>query len=329
MALRDPHRIILSLALVCCCSVAAGSPAGEQLPRFNEEVSVSWVLVPVTVTGRSSKGRAIRLEKEDFRLRVDDRWVPIESLDSSYDQPRTLLFFQDLSGSMANGGKLEAGRRVVRHFLDLARPGDEMAMTTFASGNTMVEVPVTPELEVIEEHLQTWQPYGTTALHDAVSWIPEIRLTARNVPAVILITDGVDNASVIAPHRAREMARRAEVPIYVVALGRSRHTAETPTAETSEDKESWLYRDLLRRLAETTGGHYVEVRDLDHTDEACAIIEQALRSRYVLSFQAAAGHLPAGERYRSIRVELPGKRLSMRHRAGYTGGPPITLSDQP
>ena len=299
----------LGLAVLCSAAlVAAAAPHGGGLPvaSFDETTSVSWVLVPVTVEGADED-----LKAEDFRLSVDDRPVPFEDFVSPFETPQTLLIFQDLSGSMANAGKLEAGRQIVRWFLERARPEDSMSLTTFASGKILVEVPITDEPEVIHQHVDHWQAYGVTALHDAITWIPEVRLTARAAPAVILITDGLDNASRFTPAEARAMAKTAEVPVFVIALRSSLTEAKSRDGNPR-------YGDVLRRLAEVTGGRYVEARSGD-VESACATIQQALRNRYALGFRLAAG---GEERYRSIRVTLPGKRLGLRFRAGYSGAAP-------
>ena len=317
---RSNPSVLIAIAYLAMLS---GPVSGDQPPSraqplavFDEVTSISWVLVPITVEPIKNRPVAVELKAGDLTLRVDDRPIPFDDFLSPFQNPHTLLFFQDLSGSMANSGKLEASRRIVRWFLNQARPHDEAAMTTFASGKTWVEVPITRELGVIEEQLGTWQAYGTTALHDAVTWIPQVRLTARTAPAVILITDGIDNASAIPADQAREMVRSAEVPVYVIALRPvSRKTRSIPK---EHGTEPWLYGELLRKLAQATGGKYVET-GVDQVEDACSTVQQALHNRYSLAFRLAAEGR-AG--YHSIEVTAPGKKLNLRHRAGYTGTAP-------
>src|SRR6185295_18351946 len=117
---------------------------------------------------------------------------------------------QDLSGSMATGGRLDMSRKIVRFFVDGALPGDEFAVASFAGDRTEVEVPFTPDKEAVIDAIEGWKGYGTTGLHDAVAWMPEISLDSQNPKRfAVLITDGVDNASIIPPERAREIVRTA------------------------------------------------------------------------------------------------------------------------
>ncbi|MEO1365812.1 MAG: hypothetical protein AAFX50_01460 [Acidobacteriota bacterium] len=291
-------------------------PAPGGPPVFEEETSVSWVLVPITVEGGGGDGDVPELTREDVELRIDRRPVAFPDFVAPRDVPRTLLVFQDLSGSMANGGKLRASQAAIRYFIDDARIGDEMALTSFASGKTWVDVPITAERPALIEHLDAWSAYGTTALHDAVAWIPDLRLNARSAPAVLLLTDGVDNASVISPDAARAMVREAEVPVYVLALVRPRRAGGG-----GEGHDEWRYRDLLRQLATETGGLYVESRP-DEVLAACRRIRRALDSRYSLAFPLASGE----STYHSIEVSVNDRRVRLRHRSGYVGAPPADSS---
>ncbi|MEM1179774.1 MAG: VWA domain-containing protein [Acidobacteriota bacterium] len=300
-------------ALLVSVAELAAEPASPDRPVFAEETSVSWVLVPITVEDDGGGVDVTELSRGDFELRIDERPVAFPDFVTPADVPRTLLAFQDLSGSMANGGKLRASQEAVRYFLDRARDGDEMALTSFASGKTWVDVPITAERDALLEYVDSWSAYGTTALHDAVAWIPELRLGARSAPAVLLITDGVDNSSVISPAAARAMVREAEVPVYVLALVRPRRAGR------GDEPDDWRYRDLLRRLAAETGGLYVETRPSDVLG-ACRRIHLALESRYSLAFPLADGD----STYHSIAVTINERRVRLRHRSGYTGAPPAT-----
>jgi VWFA-related protein len=285
--------------------------------RFSDETSVSWVLVPVVARdgGRYKKG----LRAGDFRLRVDGRAVEIESFDSGLDAPLSLVHLQDLSGSMANGGKLEASREALRFFLAQMRDQDRLAVASFASGRTQVEVPFTDRKPVIEEALEAWEGYGTTALHDAVALLPEIHLGGHLKGAAVLLTDGVDNASVLSPARARELVRRAEIPVYVLALG-DRRGDPRPTAPAagSGARERPVYSTVLRQLAAATAGRYYSIRD-SGVRAACAAIVAELRHQYVLGFPTSARG-PVEDH--QLWVEVPGKRLRISHRLGYRGSSP-------
>lgn len=332
---RRGHRPRVAPALLAALAVGAGGalagftatagvvPAAAALPAppppqrsggFAEEISVAWVLVPVVVRDRS--GFVHGLSENDFHLRVDGRPVPIASFDSGTETPLSLVFLQDLSGSMAGGGKIDAGRDALRNLISHARDGDEVAVAGFASGRLRVEVPFTRELEVLEEAMAVWDPYGTTALHDAVAWIPQISDEGRNPKrAVVLVTDGVDNASTFTPEQARAAVQRARLPVYVLGLG----AGEPAAARDGSGARVDTYALLLERLARQTGGRYFAVSGPLEAARAVAVIADDLRAQYVLGFPAEA---QGSHEYRRFRVTVDGRNREVVHRLGYDGGKP-------
>jgi len=289
-------------------------PAAAPESRFEGEVSVAWILVPVSV--RTPSGRFINnLEREDFTLRVDGRQARIQDFEPRAEVPRSLVFLQDLSGSMAIGGRLEASREAVGYFLDRAKFGDEFAIATFAGQTTAVDVPYTEEIATLRESVAGWEAYGRTALHDAVSLLPQITGDSRNLKrAVVLITDGVDNASQMTANQARDLVRRAELPVFVLGL-----ESGDPRVVSAEGEKVHRYADVLNLLAAMTGGRYFPIHGEDDLKEACAAIAEELRYQYVLGFETTG----TGEsRYRSITVEIRRRNVRVTSRQGYRGTRP-------
>lgn len=293
---------------------AAVAEAPQEPASFAEEVSVAWILVPVIV--RSKKGYVLDLEREDFELRVDGRPVAFQDFERRGEAPWSLVFLQDLSGSMATGGRLQASQEAVRFFLTRARPGDEFAVASFAGQTTAVDVPFTEQLAPVAEAVAAWEAYGRTALHDAVAWLPEISGESRNVKrAAVLITDGADNASAMTAAEARELVRRAELPVYVIGLESGDPYALDPNGE-----KVYRYADVLNLLASLTGGRYFPVSGPDDVKEACAAIAEEMRYQYVLGFDTR-GSGPSA--FRTISVTVPERQgLKIQARKGYRGTPP-------
>jgi Ca-activated chloride channel family protein len=297
-------------------AIALPAPVPPATPQFQDSIAVNNILVPVLVRTRS--GYANHLEAKDFQLSVDGRPVRIESFDTRTEAPTSLVFLQDLSGSMGTGGKLELSREVVRWFLNQALPGDEFAVATFASGQGDIEVPFTGDRGALEDAISRWQGWGTTALHDAVAWIPEISAEGHNSRRfAILITDGIDNASTLTPEQARELVRASQVPVYVFGLG-----SGSPYELSAGGKKVYRYADVLNLLASATGGRYYAVSRSADLPKALKAIEEDLRHQYVLGFSTREGE----RSYRRLRVEVRAKGLGDRatvvFRHGYKGPPP-------
>ncbi len=301
---------------------AASTPAAPTDPTqaFEDSVSVSWVLVPVIVQSRW--GYVDGLERKDFRLSIDGHPAPITDLDLGADAPLSVVYLQDLSGSMANSGKLEASRRALDALLDRARPGDELALASFAGNRLRVDVPFTESLGAVRDAMNLWEGYGTTALNDAVSMLPDISAGDRKGRRVaVLVTDGQDNASAIAPREALDLVRRARLPVYVIGLD----LARSPSEEGKRSEEgTYRYVELLKSLAEGTGGRYFGASSPGDATAAVQTLVDDLRRRYILAL-ATAGDGPASYHRLEVEVALP-YRHTLTFRRGYFGTLPPSLA---
>lgn len=300
------------------------SPVAAQVPGtlgsgFQEEVSVGYVLVPI-VARRASGAYATDLKPDDFRLLVNGQVVDFESFEQGDRAPVSLMFLQDLSGSMANSNKIALSRTVLDRLLMGHRPGDKWGLTSFSSGSVSVDVPFTDDVALLRQSADTWRPYGTTALHDAVAWLPDLTADVHSARrAAVVLTDGVDNASRIDPYTAREKVRQAELPVYVLGLS----TGDIESLDRNGEKV-YRYADVLNLLSHLTGGHYFPVVSQSDAILACAKIVSEIRNQYVIGFPTSALGTPT---YHEIVVQPRNKKkLELTFRHGYTGTLPKGLT---
>jgi VWFA-related protein len=320
MRVAPRHGAFLALAVGLLALGPAASPVfsqqppQQQTPEFQDAVSVGLVLVPVVV--RSGAGYSKDLSQKDFHLTVEGKPVPIESFERRSDAPASVILLQDLSGSMAIGGKLEESQEAFRFFLGKSLPGDEFSIATFGGGVFEVEVPFTQNQEALREASDRWRAYGTTALHDAVARIPQISLEGRNPKRfALLITDGVDNASHLTPEEARAVVQQAQLPTYVLGLG-----SGNPYELSTEGKKIYRYADVLSLLAAVTGGRYYSIATHEDLQKALAEILDDVRHQYVLGFSTGDGAVKF--RPLSVEVKKSRDRRTVVFRRGYKGTPP-------
>ncbi len=318
---RAPALLLVggSLFLAAPHGAQVVDPVAEptQPDMFAGEVDVGYVMVPVVV--RSPKGFVEGLESEDFSLYVDDRPVAFDSFETGVEAPVSVLFAQDLSGSMGVGDKLALARSLVECVIDQARPGDRFALATFATEQITVDVPFTDDRRALRESIGQWEAWGKTALHDAVSWLPNLVFDQEALKrAAVLITDGVDNASELDPETARVPVHQARLPVHVVGL-----TTGNPTAVTEQGDKAFHYADLLNLLAEASGGLYHSAATSEDIRAACAAILDDLRHQYVLGFPLAPG---GAAEPRRLRVEVEGRKRQVSYRRGYEGRAPAALA---
>ncbi len=300
------------LALVLVVKAPRESFAQETSPpnmAFTEVVSVEWISVPVVV--RTGNSYVSDLDRESFELYVDGLPVKIEGFEGGPEAPISLIFLQDLSGSMALQGKLDRSRQTVRHFLADANGDDEFALASFAGSNVELTVPFTAQTDSLLHAMAGWRGYGKTGIHDAVTWLPELTLDGRkNRRAAVLVTDGLDNASGIPAERARHIVAATELPVYVFDLSDPRSAEEA-----GQD-----VRSPLLALAEVTGGRHLPVGPVtvNNLESACDKVARELRSQYVLGF---ATDPSLGKAIHQIEVRVRGGEQVL-FRSEYFGASP-------
>lgn len=277
-----------------------------------EEVSVRTVLVPAAVEDK--QGRIVRgLTQKDFRVFENQIQQKIEAFWIEGAEPVSIAFLLDVSGSMRMSGKLEAAKEAIRFFVTSLRPQDRFALICFADDQVAWITEFTNDRGRFLERLAVQEGYGQTALNDAVAAAPKlVDERAEGRRAILLFTDGVDNASKLSVEQSILAARKVEVPIYTVGFSgiapELREKARVP--------ENTV---VLSRFSAETGGALFVVHDPDELKEAVARIDQELRYQYLLAYQPQTGTWDGS--FRSIRVEARGGRLQVRTRKGYYANP--------
>lgn len=272
--------------------------------QYRGEVEVQAVVAPVTVF--TASGRVVDdVSQSRFSLYVDGHKVPIRDFARESDLPLSLGFVIDTSGSMA-GRKLRACQQLVTVFLAERRPEDQLALWTFGDERVQERFPFRMGWYLLPRVLETLKPWSTTALYDMVLRVPDVMERADHPRrAVILLTDGVDNASRIAADEAQAIAERLQTPIYVLGV-------EPPPRPAGESGPS--YEELLSAIAESSGGHYRRIPRLEDMPNVARTLLEELSSRFIVTF-ATSG--VGDRRWRSLRVEVEGYRAVSRK--GYQG----------
>ena len=157
-------------------------------------------------------------------------------------------------------------------------------------------------------------PSGTpkgTLLFDAVYSATHEKLqqeTGRK--AIIVLSDGEDQGSVMKLQGAIEAAQKANTIVYVLLIAdRGFYGRGGYTMGYSGDSD-------MKRLSEDTGGRLIEVGNNGKKMEAAfAQIEEELRTQYVASYTPTNAKLDGS--YRKIQIDVKGDGLKTQARKGY------------
>ena len=280
--------------------------------HYRESEQVRLVLLPAVVTTR--RGRPVTgLEAGDFLLFED--YVPqeIRYFGTELDQPVSIAFLLDISGSMRQVGKLDEAKQAIQVFVDALGDADRFGLVCFADDQVAWITEFTSERQRFLRRLEVQEAYGQTALFDALAAAP--RLVDEQVKgrkAIVLITDGIDNASRLSVFDAVQLARSVNVPIYTIGF--------TSFVERLLPKGSRKdSHRVLQRFAEETGGLLFTVSDPDDLKEAVLEIQRELRFQYLIGYRPTR-ELWDGS-FRRVKLETVHSGLIVRTRTGYYADP--------
>jgi Ca-activated chloride channel family protein len=277
-----------------------------------EQQEVRLILLPAVVT--TPKGRPVRgLAASDFRLYEDAVPQEIRYFQTEGAEPVSIAFLLDLSGSMRQVGKLDEAKEAIRVFIDSLTPGDRFGLVGFADDQVAWITDFTDDREDFLIRLGVQEAYGQTALFDALAATPKLvdeKILGRK--AIVLITDGYDNASKLNNFKSMNLARAVGVPIYTVAFSTLAERLK-PKGETSPGMA------VLKRFSSETGGRLFSVVDPDELKDAVLEIQAELRFQYVIGYYSKRDVWDGS--FRRITVKLDRNGLEIRTRGGYYANP--------
>ncbi len=199
-----------------CLVLPAQRLDGRQDPRSRFKTAVELVNVNVTVTNAS--GRFVRgLTRDDFVVYEDGVVQPI-SYFSNERVPVSLGIALDTSGSMAGEKMLAAQDALNRFLFDLLGPNDEMFLYRFSGEPSLVQE-WTTDRNALHRQLGRIAPRGQTALYDTVAEaVPVAQSGRHHKKALVVISDGNDNASRSTVADVRSVILLTEVLVYAVGI---------------------------------------------------------------------------------------------------------------
>jgi Ca-activated chloride channel family protein len=304
-------RCCLCATALVFCSFTAHAQSPQSPPRVpvasgqaGISITTELVVLPVGVT--DAKGDFVSgLTLRDFRVYQDGRLQELTWFQQE-DTPVTVGLIVDHSRSM--GPKLAEVAAAVSAFAQSSNPQDEMFVVDF-NDDVSVELlngkPFTIDAHELEKAVSAVTARGRTALYDAVAeGLLHLQLGHWDKKALIIVSDGEDNASQQKVSQIVALAQRSQVMIYSVGL------------VDADDEE--VNPGVLRRLSKDTGGIAFFPTSLGTVADISKEIARDLREQYTLGFVPETAD--ATDSFRQIRVKVaaPGRgKLHVRSRPGY------------
>ncbi|MFW5793431.1 MAG: vWA domain-containing protein [Bacteroidota bacterium] len=171
----------------------------------------------------------------------------------------------DISGSMLaedfKPNRMEAAKNTALEFINM-RKGDRIGITVF-SGQSFTLCPLTSDYALLKELIKTAHTgmvEDGTAIGDGLATaINRLKESEAISKVIILLTDGINNAGMIDPLTAAEIAEMHNIRVYTIGIGSDGpvpYPFSGPFGIQYRDVEIPVDEELLNEISDMTGGKY-------------------------------------------------------------------------
>lgn len=199
-----------------------------------------------------------------------------------------IMLSLDISGTMLaedlKPNRLEAAKEVATKFI-ADRPDDNIGLVVFA-GESFTQCPLTTDHGVLINLLNAVKfgviEDGTAiglGLANAVNRIKDSKAKSK---VIILLTDGSNNRGDIAPITAAEIAKKFNIRVYTIAVGRhgmAPYPFQTPMGIQYQNVPVEIDEDVLQQIAQMTGGSFFRATDNASLGAIYAEIDQMEKTK--------------------------------------------------
>jgi Ca-activated chloride channel homolog len=288
------------LALVAVLQPLVLAAGGQAPPVFRAEIGL--VVVHATVRNQH---RQLVTDLASRAFTVYENGTPQTiTLFRQGDVPVSLGLLIDNSRSMR--GQREAAEAAALAALRSSRPPDETFVMNFAD-RAAVDVSFTGDVHALEAGVHRNDSIGGTALRDAIAAAQEYlgQHASQERKALIVITDGNDNASTMTEEDLEKTTEQQGIAVYAIGL-----------LNRDDPAKARHGREALERLAESSGGVAYCPPAPEQAPGAMVDVARQVRHVYTIGYAPLAQALDGS--YRKLRVVAKGReRLWVKTRPGY------------
>jgi Ca-activated chloride channel homolog len=256
-------------------------------------------LVDVYASVYDNRGIAVDgLSQDRFQILDNGTPEPVYSFES-VSGDLTCAIVLDTTASMREA--LGSVRNAVTGLLDEMRPADSVAIFAFSTSLSKLQ-DFTADKAAAKRAVLRTRAAGATALFDAIAQVSDEIAERPGKKAIILFTDGADNASRLRAEDATRRVLKAGVPLYAIAEGDAVH----------ENK----LLSQLQTLAQKTGGICYKARTSKDVEKIFSDIQSELKHLYLLSYKPPPDSDET--KWRTVQVQVIGaKDYKIRAKEGY------------
>jgi Ca-activated chloride channel homolog len=306
-------------AMLCVCSFVEGQE-NQQPPEQTIRVGVDRVNVGVIVTDHN--GRFVEgLRREDFRVFDNGIEQPLTGF-AAIEEPAQVLLLIEAGPAvyLLEEGHLQAALTLLNGLSN----GDRVAVVKYADSPTAL-LDFTPDKDTAVAafgQLRFNLGFGSLNLSASVSKVLEWLSSVQGKKTIVLLTTGVDTSLSNESERVMQQLKVSDVRLLAVSLtgdlqspqpGNKKKSPATNSNKTAQQFEQ--ANQLLKRMAESTGGRAYFPTNAKEFNSVYTEIAQLVRHEYSLAFAPPArdGLVHAIE----VRVNAPQTRTPSAQAVGY------------
>jgi len=197
----------------------------------------------------------------------------------------------DVSGSMRSLDfqpldRLQSAKEVIRSFI-AGRSHDRIGLVLFAA-RAFTQCPLTLDHPVLTRFLDEVEvgliDDGTAIGLGLATAVSRLKHSDSPSRTVVLLTDGANNIPTLEPETAADLAHTLGVRVYTIAIGKEGlvpFPVDDPFfGRRTRQVESHLDLDLLRNIAQRTGGQMFQATNADMLKGVFATIDKLETARY-------------------------------------------------
>jgi Ca-activated chloride channel family protein len=298
------RSLILFAFISLLATTLVAAHQGRDEGQYTISVDVDLVVFNVTVT--DGKGRHVSgLKAGDFHIYEENHLQDI-ALFNAENVPASVGLVVDNSGSMRD--KRAAIAKAALAFASARNSEDEMFVVNFNENvylSLPPPIPFTNDMEQIRSALLRTPPVGLTALYDALALgIEHLKIGTRYRKALVVLSDGGDNASRRPLDDVLQIAQRSSATIYTIGI----------YDETDRDRNP----RVLQKIAGLSGGRAYFPDSGNDLEQVWRDIAGAIRSQYTIGYHSSNPSREGG--FRKVKIAASrngGQGLRVTTRDGY------------
>ena len=199
-----------------------------------------------------------------------------------------IVLAMDVSTSMLardlTPDRISASKDIAIEFIS-QRPSDRMGIVVFA-GESFTQCPLTTDRATLINLMKEVQTDiiedGTAIGNGLATAVARLKDSDAKSRVVILLTDGVNNSGEVSPQMAAEIAKTYGVRVYTIGVGKegmAPYPVMTPWGVQVQNMKVEIDEELLKEVAESTGGRYFRATDNTKLAEIYSEINKMEKAR--------------------------------------------------